>query len=68
MAITRGCDYCADDQNIFFGHIEQVASSEQSQTILLRCPRCGWLYETTPGGEATATHLSQPEARERFTF
>jgi hypothetical protein len=68
MADERGCDYCADDQNMFFGHVEQIASSERARTILLRCPRCGWLYETTPRCEARATPLSERIARERFTF
>lgn len=40
---SRGCDFCRDDQNMCSGHIEQVASS-QAEGLLLRCPRCGWLY------------------------
>jgi hypothetical protein len=53
---------------VFFGHVEQIASSEQAGMLLLRCPRCGWVYETAPRGDATATHLSGPVAPERFVF
>jgi hypothetical protein len=68
MDDARGCEYCADDQNMFFGHVEQIASNKQARMLLLRCPRCRWLYETTPRGDATATYLSEPVARERFAF
>jgi hypothetical protein len=60
-----GCDYCADDQNRFFGHVEQIASSEVTGSLLLRCPRCASLYEM-PGGATTATRLTPDEACERF--
>jgi phage FluMu protein Com len=68
MDQSRGCEYCEDDQNVFFGHVEQMASSSLTGTILLRCPRCGWLYETTPRGDATTTRLSEKVAHERFAF
>jgi hypothetical protein len=64
----RGCGYCADDQNMFFGHVQQVSSSEQRGTLLVRCPHCGWHYEITPRGDARSHHLSEEVARERFTF
>jgi hypothetical protein len=63
-----GCGYCADDQNMFFGHVQQISSSEERGTLLLRCPQCGWLYETTPRGDARSHHLSEEAARERFMF
>jgi len=64
----RGCDYCADDQNMFYGHVEQICSNEERATLLLCCPRCGWLYETSPTGHAEAQPLSEQEARDRFSF
>jgi hypothetical protein len=60
-----GCDDCADDQNRFFGHVEQIASSEVTGSLLLRCPRCASLYEM-PGGTTKTTRLTADEARERF--
>jgi hypothetical protein len=36
----RGRGYCAEDSNVFVGHVDQIASSEGSHTLLLRCPRC----------------------------
>ena len=62
----RGCDYCADDANMYFGHVEQVASNEAAQMLLLRCPRCGSLYEVAPRGAAQATRLTEAEATARF--
>jgi hypothetical protein len=35
----RGCDYCADEQNMHYGHVDQIASSESHRTVLIRCPR-----------------------------
>jgi len=64
----RGCDYCADDQNMFYGHVEQVASNEERRTILLCCPRCAWFYEIHPTGAAEAQPMTEEEARARFTF
>jgi hypothetical protein len=39
----RGCDFCGDDQNMHFGHLTQVAARE-AVGVLLRCPKCAWLY------------------------
>jgi hypothetical protein len=36
----RGCDFCSDDQNMYYGHVEQVASSDVRGSLLLRCPLC----------------------------
>jgi hypothetical protein len=62
----RGCEYCADDANMFFGHVEQVASNEATRRLLMRCPRCGSFYEVTPAGPAHAARLTQAEAAARF--
>jgi hypothetical protein len=62
----RGCDYCADDGNMYFGHVEQVASAEETRSLLLRCPRCGWLYEAHAVGPSDATPISAEQARRRF--
>ena len=62
----RGCQYCADDANMFFGHVEQVASDQTTRMLLLRCPRCGSFYEVAPAGPAQATRLTEAEATARF--
>jgi hypothetical protein len=63
----RGCDYCADDANMYYGHVEQIGSSEALRKLLLRCPRCGWLYEASASGLRDAVHISASQAAERFT-
>jgi hypothetical protein len=60
----RGCDYCADSQNMDFGHVVQIGSSQSRRTVLIRCPRCGWLYEDDQVGEPV--HVTEAEAAERF--
>jgi hypothetical protein len=62
----RGCGYCAGDANMYFGHVEQVGSSERRRKLLLKCPQCGWLYEVSPRGPKDAIHLTEAEAAERF--
>jgi hypothetical protein len=62
----RGCNYCADDDNMYFGHVEQIGSSEALQMILLRCPRCGWLYQASASGPNDATRISSADAAECF--
>ena len=64
----RGCDYCSNDDNMYYGHVEQIASSEVTRTLLLRCPRCGWLYEASPRGAADARRIADDAAHERFVF
>lgn len=64
--VDFGCDYCEDDQNRWYGHVTQIGSSEERRMLLLRCPRCGALYENTPKGEDETRRLSQGEARELF--
>ena len=41
----RGCEYCADDTNMMYGHVVQVASDEEAGILLLRCPECESWYE-----------------------
>lgn len=60
----RGCDFCADD-DMYFGHVEQVGSDEASRLLLLRCPRCGWLYEASARGDLDARRVSLDRARAR---
>jgi len=62
----RGCDYCADDDNMLYGHVEQIASSDERRALLLRCPHCRSMYEVRPGEVVITTRLSENEASERF--
>lgn len=61
-----GCDYCADAQNRFYGHVTQIGSNEELGLVLLRCPRCDSLYETAPRGADETRRLSAAEAEARF--
>ena len=65
-AVDFGCDYCRDDQNRWYGHVTQIASSEERETILLRCPRCNALYENAPRGLDQARRLTEAEASRLF--
>jgi hypothetical protein len=64
--VDFGCDYCRDDQNRFYGHVTQIGSSEERGMILIRCPRCGALYENAPRGPDRTRRLTAAEAVERF--
>jgi len=64
--IDFGCEFCADDQTRLYGHLTQLASNETRQMILLRCPRCGALYENTPRGEDNTRRLSPSEADQLY--
>ena len=57
-----GCDFCADDQNRFYGHLPQRGSDEARQMILLRCPRCATYYENSVQGEDKTRRLTRQEA------
>jgi hypothetical protein len=61
----RGCPYCAEDSNMYFGHLEQFAGNEARREIL-RCPKCGWLYEMSPLAPREAVHITDREAATRF--
>ncbi len=64
--VDFGCDFCRDDQNRLYGHVTQIGSSEARQRILLKCPRCGTLYENTPRGPDETQQLTPAEARRRY--
>ena len=61
-----GCAYCADEQNRLYGHVTQIASNDETGSLLLRCPRCSALYEVTEGVGSWTIRLSEDEARERL--
>jgi len=65
-SVDYGCEYCADDANRLFGHVMQVATDHDRGLILLRCPRCGALYENTAGGFDETRRLTESEARRGF--
>jgi hypothetical protein len=60
--VDFGCEYCADDGNRLYGHVMQIASSWERGMILIRCPRCGALYENTAGGFDRMRRLTPDEA------
>jgi hypothetical protein len=60
-----GCDYCADDANRLYGHVDQIGTHADLSLLLLRCPRCGTLYEMSGDGAATI-RLSLAQARQRY--
>lgn len=37
LSSDRGCGYCADDQNMFFGHVQQFQAMRERGTHLLGC-------------------------------
>jgi hypothetical protein len=51
---------------MYFGHVEQIASNEAAQMVLVQCPRCRSLYEFPPRGFDDATRLTIEQAAERF--
>jgi hypothetical protein len=63
----RGCDYCRDDQSMYYGHVEQFASNED-RGVLLRCPRCGWLDLDPHAGLSEPRHISALKAGNWFGF
>lgn len=63
----RGCEFCRDDQNLHFGHVEQVASIED-RGLLLRCPRGGWLYLDPSNGVTEPTHMDADDAASLFGY
>jgi hypothetical protein len=65
-SVDYGCEYCADAGNRFYGHVTQVATDDERGFILLRCPRCGALYENTAGGFDETRRLTESDARRAF--
>lgn len=66
IKVDFGCGYCADDQNRLFGHVPQIGSDPTRRMILIRCPRCGALYENTPSGPDATRRLSSEEADDLY--
>jgi hypothetical protein len=64
--IDFGCDYCREDQNSFYGHVTQIGSDERRRMLLLRCPRCGALYENSARGPDLTRRLTEAEAERLF--
>ena len=64
--VDFGCAFCQDDANRFYGHVEQIGSDESRQLILLRCPRCGALYENTTRGSDATRRLDVEEAKRLY--
>jgi len=64
--VDFGCDFCRDDSNRLFGHVTQVGSNDSRRMILIRCPRCGTLYENTPQGPDMTRRLTEDEAKRLY--
>jgi len=64
FAGSFGCDYCADEDNRFFGHLEQLCD-DTGGVVVLRRPRCGSFYEFDDLGRETV-RLTVEQARERL--
>ena len=50
-----------------FGHVEQVASNEDTG-LLLRCPRCGWLYLDPCDGIREPYSIDRSDAARWFDY
>lgn len=61
-----GCEFCRDDENRLYGHMTPLASNDDTQMLLLRCPRCGTLYENNARGPDVTQRLTEHEAHEHF--
>jgi hypothetical protein len=61
-----GCEFCAHPQNRWFGHVPQIAVDDERGLILLRCPRCGTLYENVPVGSDQSRRLTEEQAERLF--
>jgi hypothetical protein len=66
MPVDFGCEFCADRTNRNYGDVIQIGSSYERLTLLLRCPRCGALYENTPPGPDRTRRINEAEARRLF--
>jgi hypothetical protein len=65
--MERGCDFCLDDQNMHFGHVEEVAS-DTVRGLLLRCPKCGWLYLDPSDGASEPSPIDPASAATWFGY
>lgn len=64
--VAFGCDFCRDDQNRLFGHLDQIDSDERRRMFLLQCPRCGALYENSARGQDQTRRLTKSEAEQLY--
>jgi hypothetical protein len=58
---SRGCNFCRDDQNLQFGHVELLSSSEATGLLLL-CPCCQCLYLDPADGITRPYQIDNAEA------
>jgi hypothetical protein len=64
--VDFGCDFCRDDHDRLLGSVTRIASNDERQRVLLRCPLCGALYENSPHGTDQTTRVSSEEARRLY--
>ena len=62
----RGCGYCAQADSLRHGDVHMVSANEAQHTVLLQCPRCGWLYAGAAARPELAEPISEANARELF--
>jgi hypothetical protein len=62
----RGCDYCAQDDSLRYGDVQIVSANEHEHTVLMQCPRCGWLYAAAAARPELAAPISEAKARDLF--
>jgi hypothetical protein len=58
-----GCGFCQDFQTRNFGHLDYVAIEEEAGVHLLRCPRCGALYEDDSHHDPSIVSTDEAEGR-----
>ena len=56
-----GCAYCADPNNHQYGHLDQILD-EGGGVILLRCPRCQWIYQRADDGSDRVFQVTMEQA------
>lgn len=64
--VEFGCEFCAYQTQFHQGGVEQIGTDVERNRILIRCPRCGALYENTPTGSDEIRRLTQNQADELF--
>ena len=63
---ARGCGHCAQDKNLLEGDVQLLSVVDDNGLVLLRCPRCSWLYVTTLPAFTSVTTIDEAQAREAF--
>jgi hypothetical protein len=61
-SFQRGCAYCADDSNMSAENLEHLAGDEDRQMVLVRCPRCDWLYVIPLHPPSEVIHITESQA------